>query len=248
MSIVVVGSLRGSPGATTLVVALSAVWARAGRAPLVVEADPDGGVLAARLGLGLHPSLTDLAVRARGGVRPDEVWESTQTLPGGGPVVVAHPSPEQCQATLRNGSDRLAELLASVPGHDVLVDAGRLRPGSPALPLVEAASLVLVVVRPRLEDLATAAQRLGGLNHLGNVGLVLVGDAPYSASDVAAALGVKVLAVLPVDARGAAALGGVAVAKGAARLPLMRSARTLAGDLAARLDAAGDALPAPEWV
>ncbi len=49
MSIVAIGSLRGSPGATTMAVALASVWdrPRAG-APLVVEADPDGGVLAAR--------------------------------------------------------------------------------------------------------------------------------------------------------------------------------------------------------
>ena len=37
------------------------------------EADPDGGVLAARYGLAPHPNLTELAGRTRAGLRPTEV-------------------------------------------------------------------------------------------------------------------------------------------------------------------------------
>jgi hypothetical protein len=243
MSIVAIGSLRGSPGATTMAVALASVWARRERGALVVEADPDGGVLAARSGLGHHPCLTDLAVRARSGFDRDGIWELAQTLPGG-PVIVGHPSADQCHATLRTGAGRLGGLLASIPGHDALVDVGRLRPGSPALGLVEAAALTLLVLRPRLEDVDVAAQRLPSLNTDGNVGIVVVGDRPYGADAVQDALGVAVLGVMPVDVRGAEALGGAA---GTGRRPrglaLLRAASALAHDLAVRLDRA-EAAPA----
>ena len=75
----------GSPGATTLALGLGSVWERPGRSAVVVEADPDGGVVAARLGLGHHPCLTELAVRARSGARTELVWDAAQVRPGGGP-------------------------------------------------------------------------------------------------------------------------------------------------------------------
>ena len=49
MTVWAVGSLRGAPGATTLAMGLAAAWpATTGRRCVVVEADPNGGVLAAR--------------------------------------------------------------------------------------------------------------------------------------------------------------------------------------------------------
>jgi MinD-like ATPase involved in chromosome partitioning or flagellar assembly len=251
MSLIAVGSVRGAPGATTLAVALAAVWDRAGHAPFLVEADPDGGVLAARFGLGHHPSLTELGVRARSNLDLDDVWASAQALPAprsgdGVPVVVAHPSADQCQATLRSVGGRLGGLLDSLATHDVIVDVGRLRPGSPALALVEAATVVLVVLRPRLEDIDAVGQRITALNEGGHARLVVVGERPYPATDVAAALGVGVIGVIADDARSAAALAGDGgSANGLGRLPLLRSARALAHELAARLDQLGAPLPPP---
>ena len=106
---------------TTTALAIGALWRRPGRQPLVVEADPDGGVLAARFGLGAHPSLTDLAGRTRSGLRPTDAWDHAQHLPGGLGVVVAHPSAEQAQAALRTGASRIGEHLASIRHTDVLV-------------------------------------------------------------------------------------------------------------------------------
>jgi MinD-like ATPase involved in chromosome partitioning or flagellar assembly len=233
VSVIAVGSLRGSPGATTLAVALAAARADSGRTALVVEADPDGGVMAARFGLGHRPCLTDLAVRARGAVDPDEIWEYAQPLRRGLPVLVGHPSADQCHATLRTGAPRLAPLLDGLSDHDVVVDIGRLRPGSPAQALIDAAALVVVVVRSRLEDIDGARPRLAGLER---GGVVLVGHRPYGADEVAEALGIPVLGVVPDDARGAGAVG--AATHRTRRLPLLRSVAALGDVVGAHLDGA----------
>jgi hypothetical protein len=248
MSLVAVGSVRGAPGATTLAVALAAAWDRSGRSPFLLEADPDGGVLAARFGLGHRPSLTELGVRARSALHADDLWQAAQALPAPGsghtvPVVVAHPSADQCQATLRTVGPRLGALLGSMPEHDVIADVGRLRPGSPALGLVDEASLVLVVLRPRLEEIDAVAQRVTTLNERGPVRLVLVGERPYPAAEVASVLGVGVIGVIADDPRSAAPLRGAGGAHGLARLPLLRSARALAGQIVARLDDVDAASP-----
>ena len=208
MALVVLGATRSSPGVTTAALALGAVWQRGGRQPLVVEADPDGGVLAARYGLGAHPNLTELAGRTRSGLRPTDVWEHAQRLPGGLGAVVAHPSADQTHAALRTGAARIGDHLSRVEDTDVLVDAGRLSPSSPALELLPSASLIVVVLRPRLDEISALAQRLPALHELGDVGVVLVGQRPYGPTEVAANLGVEVLGVLADDAKGAAAIDG----------------------------------------
>ncbi len=204
---------------------------------LVVEADPDGGVLAARYGLGAHPNLTELAGRTRSGLRPTDVWDHAQVLPGGLGVVVAHPSADQTHAALRTGAARIGDHLSRVEGTDVLVDGGRFSPSSPALDLLPWASLIMVVLRPRLEEISALAQRLPALQELGEVGVVLVGKRPYGPSEVAANLGAEVLGVLADDPKGAAAIDGTGGSRRFRTSALVRSARAVAGALAARLDA-----------
>ena len=56
MTVIAVGSVHGSPGATTLALDLARLCARSpGREVLLIEADPDGGCLAARLDLAVKP-------------------------------------------------------------------------------------------------------------------------------------------------------------------------------------------------
>ena len=60
------------------------------------------------------------------------------------------------------------------------------------------------------------------------VGVVLIGGAPYRASEIAAALGTELFGVLPEDASGAALVaGGWTVGKRASRSPLARAAASL---------------------
>jgi hypothetical protein len=149
-------------------------------------------------------------------------------------VIVAHPSAQQCQAALRAGGGGIADGLRRLPDHDVLVDAGRLRPGAPTA-LLDAAALTLLVLRPCLEQVDIAAHRLDALNARGNVGLVLVGERPYRSADVQSVLGVPVLGVVAVDRDGVAGTGGTT--RRYPRSALARSVATLASAVGTRLDA-----------
>jgi hypothetical protein len=199
---------------------------------LLVEADPDGGVLAARAGLGIKPGLIELCGRARVALTDDDVWSFAQELPGGRPVLVGHPAAEQCHAALRAAGARLAEYLAAMPERDAIVDVGRLRPGSPASAIVGRADVVLVVVRPNVEEIGAVAHRIGVLRDAA-AALVLIGDRPYSAREVAAAVEVPVVGVIAYDERGAAVLANGLGTRAVARTSLLRSAAALAERLTA---------------
>ena len=237
MALVVVGANRSSPGVTAAALVLGAVWERQGRQPLVVEADPDGGVLAARYGLATHPNLTELAGRTRAGLRPTDAWDHAQQLPGGLSAVVAHPSSEQTHAALRTGAVRIGEHLARLDHTDVLLDAGHLGPSSPSLLLLEPASVIVVVLRPRLDEVTALSQRLPALRDQGRVVALVVGDRPYGHAELASTLGIEVLGVLADDPAGARALDGSGGGRRWRRSPLVRTGQQAARALTARLDA-----------
>lgn len=220
---IAVGSVR-SGGATTLALALAACIERA----VLVEADADGGVLALRYGLSREPGLLSLAATRQ--PAGDAVLEHAQRLPGGLAVVVAPESPEQSTRLLRSAGSRLATLLGGASVTPVVVDAGRLGPSSPALRVVEAASAVLVVARPRADELVAGAERVASLGE--RAGLVLVGAGPYSANDVAVQLGCPVIGSIADDPRAARSLAEGGSASALTRSALVRSVRTLAAALA----------------
>ena len=236
MALLALASNRGSPGCTTTALALAAAWPSARAAPLLVEADPDGGVLAARCGLGIKPGLIELCGRARVALTDDDVWSFAQELPGGGPVLVGHPAAEPCHAALRSAGARLADYLAAMPERDAIVDVGRLRPGSPAMALVGRADVLLVVVRPTVEEIGAVTHRAGALRDAG-AALVLIGDRPYPAGEVAAAVELPVAGTMAFDARGAHALVSGSGRRALARTPLLRSALDVAERLIAPMPA-----------
>src|SRR5690606_8168048 len=100
-------------------------------------------------------------------------------------------------------------------------------------PLLGAADELLVVVRPRLDELQCLHQRLAALDQLGPPPrLVLVGERPYPPGEVEATLGRPVAAVLADDRAAADALAGVGVHRRLERSALRRSAGQLATVLA----------------
>ncbi|MDP8927514.1 MAG: chromosome partitioning protein [Actinomycetota bacterium] len=226
MSIIVLASAKSSPGVTTACLALAAVWPQ-GRAVRIVEADPDGGSLGARLGVGSEPGLSTLAISSRRSIAEEDLARHSQVVPGGDvQVLVAPPTADQVDRSLVMLADRFVPHLRS-PATDTLIDAGRLRPDTPAWPLVEAADAVLLVTRPRLDELQQLPARLRAARTTrSRVGVLLVGEEPYPAAEVAAALDTDVIGVLNHDPRGAAAVNGDGY-RLATRSPLLRSARDL---------------------
>jgi MinD-like ATPase involved in chromosome partitioning or flagellar assembly len=237
VSVVVVAGGKGAPGATTTAIGLAAAWPAPRR--LLVEADLDGGVLAARCRLAYEPGLVTLAAATRGPLSERDVAAHTQQLEAGASVLCAPTRPEQIGAALRACGPALASCLARLDDATAVVDIGRAWPSSPVAPLVEVADVVVMVCRPRVDEVQQLVARVDALRRVTSaVRVVLVGDAPYGRGDVDAVLGSEdggvVVGVLPVDPRGADALNGQRGPSGWAerRAPLLRAVADLAGALA----------------
>lgn len=240
MTLVVFGSVRSSPGTTTTALAVASCL----RDRVVVEGDPDGGVIAARFGLDREPNLASLATAARTGFTSQALSEHTQILPGGLPVVVGLPSPDRAVTLWRSAGNRLAAALASPSGVLAVVDAGRLSPTSPVLPLLASAAMTVLVARPAAEELFPLVHRLDALRDLSSsLCLCLVGDKPYGPAEVSRQIGVDVLGVIANDPRAARALAGAsgASARWVRRSALARSARDVASALLEQIGLRDDA-------
>jgi hypothetical protein len=172
-------------------------------------------------------ALTSLAVTSRRSLSPADLATHLQ-VPAGSDVrfLVAPPAAEQTRRALGLAAAPLARTLADLTDTDVIVDVGRLRPDSEAAPFIQAADAVLIVARPRLDELQQLPSRLGALRPtLGRIGLLLIGDHPYPPAEVAVALDAEVVAVIAGDRRAAEALGGEGGVSHLGRSPLLRSVR-----------------------
>ncbi|MGI8683876.1 MAG: hypothetical protein ACR2MO_02030 [Acidimicrobiales bacterium] len=228
-----VASCHGAPGVTTTVIGLAATWPGPER-PVVVEADPAGGVLAARFDeLRADRTLAEVAVDVRRRYDHDRVVASARALWGAIPVVVAPPSAEQTHGALAMAGEHLGEGAAG-HGRAVVFDVGRLTARSPALAVARRSAMTVLMARPSFEAVATLAARAGELRSAGcTLGLVVVGERPYPPEEAAHEAGITLLGVLPDDAPSAAILAGGAGSSRRLRRSLLW--RSLA-DLAARLD------------
>jgi hypothetical protein len=240
--IVTIGSLKGSPGATTLALALADRWP-AGSEPLVVEADPAGGDLGARFGLGPARGLVTLAAAGRrGSTHPRPLADHIDELPGGLQVMSAPAGAEQARQVLGElggGGWSLLWSAARQGGRTVIVDCGRLDPLSPAAPAVRAADALLLVVRARDDELSHLAARMQVVQGWQVPAWYLVVVAlpdrsqDYRVRDITRVLGSRVLGPLPYDPTAAAVLAGRRHTPGGiSRSQLGRTAAGLAAYLA----------------
>jgi len=243
-----VGSAKGAPGATTTARVLAAVWPQD---VVLVDADPAGGdlaLLARRPDDGaLDPDrgLLSLAADARRGLGERPLEDHLQQVEGGLEVICGVSTPDQ-MAGIGPVLPQVAGAFARWPGRDVLVDVGRVSPTSPTLPLVQAADVLVLVARPRIESFAHVRERVRWLAQLREtnlrtpeVAVVLVADSRdrTSAGDLARLLAHDglpgtVLGQLADDTRAADVLGG-RVERPVARSLLVRSARQLVDPLRA---------------
>lgn len=233
--LIAVGSLAGSPGATTVAALLARHWPST-ESRFLIEANPDGGVLAARwherMGLSWTPGLVEVAGRIRGGGSLLEALAaSAQPVGGGVEVVPALPGRAAVDAALRGLSD---DALAGVAASDriVVVDVGRLR--SSTIGVVRRSRMTVIVCRPDLESAQLAMPQIAELRNSGaEVNVITVGDAPYSAEEFADAARVPYARSIPFDRRGAQLVHAYGPAgRGVDRSRLGRGARSVAENLA----------------
>lgn len=153
---------KGAPGVTTLATTLGMVWPDPQR--LVLEADVSGGDLAFRARhadgdrlLDPQPSVMTLAADARGVLPSEGLARYAQPTTLGVPVVPGALSADAF-APLSRLWPRVAEASAGWSGV-AIADLGRLQPGDVALPVAQASTVVVLLVRADLAGLYRLRER-----------------------------------------------------------------------------------------
>ncbi|WP_018352070.1 hypothetical protein [Longispora albida] len=226
-----IGSLKGSPGATTVAVGLTALWP--GGQAVLVEADPAGGDLAARFAGTVDPGLTTLAAASRTGTHTS-LADHAQQLAGIGAHAVLAPPGDTATAAATALASASRTVLAQA-GHPVIADVGRLTQGGPGLVLAAASDLLLLVIRPTVDEQAQLAARLPWLidSTAGRLGLVLSGAGPYTARQISDSYGLQVHAHLSWHENTAGVLSGRTTSRFWQSMRLAKQLAALAADLAA---------------
>ncbi|RQW95535.1 MinD/ParA family ATP-binding protein [Micromonospora inaquosa] len=229
--LVAVTSLK-SGGATTVAAALAAVWPEPA---CLIEADPAGGDLGGRHRLPDAPGLASLANACRTGQA--DLTEHATRLPFGVDVVLAAAGRPQASAAIGLLAD--TEPARWAKERPIVLDVGRLEPGSPALPLLELADMALVVaggdvlslLRVSLADIPVR-----------RAGLVTVGPLTHPREDLAGLLPLPLVAAMPWDRHSAEVIAGTRRPRKAwTRVGLPATARALAATLATpTIPAGGD--------
>jgi len=161
MALIAIASDKGAPGVTTAALALAAVWPRP---VLLAECDPAGGDLVYRFpaagGGHLDPrrGVLSLAVVARRGMQPRQVWEHTQKLHGGLDVLAGVTNAEQ-GAGLSLLWGPIGKILAALPQADVIADCGRLGADGPLYDLLAEATTVVLVTKVHVADVIRLRDR-----------------------------------------------------------------------------------------
>lgn len=220
---------KGAPGATTLAIALAAssmTSSDADRTVTLIDADPDGGDMASRLGVPSSPGLVTLAAATRHGFDPHDLLAHTQLVAPNLRLLASPSSTEQASSSLAKLGRPFAAMVAS---SDAVADMGRWRLRSPATDLIAEADVTILVIHPTISGVAHARYQLDDLSGTcSRVEVVCAGDRPYASDEVSSALGVESVYVMPVDRRGAALIGETAAPdRWLRRSPLMRSVAAL---------------------
>jgi len=265
MALIAIAADKGSPGVTTTAVALAAVWPRP---VLLAECDPAGGDLVYRLPggdgqrLDARRGLLSLAVAARRGLQPHQVWEHVQKLRGGLDVLTGVTSAEQ-GAGLEALWGSVGAVLAALPQADVIADCGRIGVDGPYYDFIAHAAAVVMITRATLGEVVRMRERTAAVaaavHRRGRPGtraaVVVIADHRHFTGALA-----EVAQSLDQGAAPAAVLGGLADEPKSADLLrgewggkldkslLIRTARQIASHLAGQLPAAADPGPAPDAV
>lgn len=241
MAVIAVVSAKGSPGATTTMVALTRAWARAqrGRRAIGIDFDPCGGDVAAGVLAGAAPGAAGvlaLATWRTDGASP-AVESAAVPLDSDRTAALVPGVPDAARAgAIPLAWDVLSDALPELDGDgvDLIIDGGRLDGTAPVPAWLDAADRVLLVVRASLPWVNAAHRLARACPAPARTALVVVeAPSPYSPREVARAVGLPLLGAIPQDPRSAAVHSdGASPARGYGRSPFARAIEHLASQLA----------------
>lgn len=208
----------GSPGATSTALATTIA---VGPDALLVEADERGSTLSTRFGLSADKGVRSLlpvllSPNRNREAHLVELEKATTLLPMGDAsssivrTILGVPLYQQ-QSRLPAFWQTFAHLVKG--SREVIVDCGRLAPGTPLMPILNAADRIWVLLDPTLEHVITAKIGMArlGIDDRSRTMVLASSSRPHSPSEVADHLALEV-AELPIDYDGATALAGYPVA------------------------------------
>ncbi|MGH3505537.1 MAG: hypothetical protein ACRDQA_32290 [Nocardioidaceae bacterium] len=261
MGLVAVAAAKGSPGVTTLALAMGALWPRQA---MVAECDAAGADIPVRMqsvdGGVLDPDrgLLSLAAAGRKGLHSDLVLGHTQRVVGGLEVLVGARVPEQA-AGMSSMWPLLGPAFDGIAGYDVIADCGRVGATTPQTALLRAAHLLVMVgttepssvvhLRERLLALAPVLDPTSPMGTPIAVALVAPPKAHTAVDQVKDALGRTEVPLRDVwhiahDPKGAGFFKGQ-VAGRADKTLLVKTATVAAERAAAAVEPFFDPLPEP---
>lgn len=216
-------SAKGSPGATTLGLAVAATTRG-----VMVEADPAGGDVECWAGPRGESGLIRLASTLRHATEPTDTLQehATEVWPGVR-AVLAPNGREQAESTLVALGERLAWALEGVDRW-VVVDGGRWARSQPTARRLVGCDVLALTLTPTLAAVAHTRSIVGSLRDTFGVPLVsvIVGERGYPPAEIGGQLGTPVGGVVPWDPRGVQALVTVGASRWWRRSPLARSMRS----------------------
>jgi MinD-like ATPase involved in chromosome partitioning or flagellar assembly len=198
--IITVGSVHGAPGATSWTLLLAAAWrSEEKRRKVVLEADPDGGVLAVRYGVGVDPGAISLASAARRSRSAGfDVDEHARVI---GPQLLLVPgaeSAERATAVWRDAITSTAAAIGADANNDWFIDCGRFRPNHPGQAFVSLSAMTLIVVSGRTEELVQVPAALRAVEDSAALaGVLVVGKPAHARDEIERFLGTTSIFLVP---------------------------------------------------
>ena len=210
-------SVKHAPGVTTTALGLASAWPNR---LLLAECDPAGADIPSWLQLPAAGGLVDALLELRRSTTADAanvLWQQALSLDSAGWLRLLSGVDDPVQAAAVESmwpllAQRLTALSNDGPEPaDVIMDCGRFNERGSPWPLLEAADIVGIALRPTVAGVRLTSRwlpqlrdRLGDDTRFGRrLRLIVIGDGPYPAAEVADALSTPLLAALPADAAAA---------------------------------------------
>lgn len=218
-------SVKGAPGVTSAAVAIAAV-----SEGVMVELDPSGGSIDCWLRGTGEPSLFPTASALRRQADATDLLGFATSVVPGLHVIRAPTSGPLAESTIAAMTDRLVPTLSAVDT-TVVIDGGRWARTQPTARRIDGCNVAALVCPPTIEGVEAVRAQIEHIEQVvDRVVVVVVGDRPYTAEEVADATHVPT-ASLAWDRRGLAQLLDGGITRGWSRSALARSARAVMSKL-----------------